>query len=158
MTIKENIIAVAKELQITAEDMGFTPVIETKEVVVKDEKLIRELKEMIAGMVLNHEDVRENISEEYWDDLDIREKPKYKIVEVKLNKTIYKTINVAIPEDESADDAENYIDDYPDNDYPDDEEDWEVEYCDVMEEDLTADEIKADYEDYTLWNYNNFEQ
>ena len=156
MTIKDNIIAMVKELQITPEELGIEP--KVNEVKVKDNRLIEDLKEMILCMELDHEEIRDYISEDYWDELGIREKPKYKVVECNLQKTIYKKIKVVMPEDESAEDAYCYIDDYPDNDYPDDEEDWEIEYTDIQSGNLTADEIRRDYSSYEIWNFDNFEE
>lgn len=154
MTEREYIINKAKELGVTADEMGFAKEVET--VIEKDTQFVHEVSQMIIGMDIQ-EEARENISEKYWEDLGIALK-KYKIVKVKMEKTIYKDIYVAMPEDEYTDNVENYIDslDNLDNDYPDDEEDWEINDYEVDEDNLTADDVNRRGED-EIWNYNDFE-
>lgn len=153
MTEREYIINKAKELGVTADEMGFAKEVET--VIEKDTQFVHEVSQMIIGMDIQ-EEARENISEKYWEDLGIAVK-KYKIVKVKMEKTIYKDIYVAIPEDEYTDNVENYIDnlDNLDNDYPDDEEDWEINDYELDEYNLTADDVYA--RGGEIWNYNDFE-
>lgn len=81
----------------------------------------------------------------------IRPEKKYKIVTVNLRKTMYTEVKVAMPEDESEENAENYIDTcYIDAD------DWEVDRICIHRENLTEKEIKYGYDDYDIHNYDNF--
>lgn len=152
MNEREYIIEKAKELGVTAEELGVEP----REVIVKDTQLIHEVSEMIHSME-TEEDARDYINEKYWDDLGIRPPKKYKVMNVRLSKTIYKDIKVVIPEDEEY--VEDYIDYLYnlDNDYPDDEEDWEIGDYDSIREDLTEDEIKSNYSEDEIWNYNDID-
>lgn len=154
MTEREYIINKAKELGVTIDEMGFAK--EVEKVTVKDTQFVHEVSQMIIGMDIQ-EEARENISEKYWEDLGIALK-KYKVVKVKMEKTIYKDIYVAMPEDEYTDNVENYIDnlDNLDNNYPDDEEDWEINDYEVDEDNLTADDVNR-RDKNEIWNYDDFE-
>ena len=144
----ERLKEIIKANGFTAEILGIPP--------RRDGELLRQLAEMIRGMQIDPNHVRENISEKYWEDLGIALK-KYKIVKVKMEKTIYKDIYVSIPEDEYTDNVENYIDnlDNLDNNYPNDEEDWEINDYELDEDNLTADDVYA--RGGEIWNYNDFE-
>ena len=74
-----------------------------------------------------------------------------------MEKTIYKNIYIAMPEDEDTDGVGYYIDgtDSLDNDYTDDEEEWEVNDYDVDEWDLTEEDVNKKGED--IWNQDTFE-
>ena len=152
MNEREYIIAKAKELGITAEELGIKPETQIK----KDEQLIHEVSEMIHEMEMDLELVRDYISEKYWEDLAITPPKKYKIVECEMQKTIYKKILVAIPQDEDEDNVDDYIGDLCtlDNDYPDDEEEWEINTTQIDEDDLTEDEVNNRGSD--IWNYDDF--
>lgn len=149
----ERLKELIKENGLTAEMLGIAPKIET----VRDTELIRQMRQFIVGMEIEPEQARENFSEKYWEDLGIQKK-KYKIVKVKMEKTIYKDIYVAMPEDEDTDNVDNYIESLYnlDNDYPDDEEEWEVNDYEVDEDNMTADEVNRRGQD-EIWNYNDFE-
>lgn len=152
MNEREYIIAKAKELGITAEELGIKPETQIK----KDEQLIHEVSEMIHEMEMDLELVRDYISEKYWEDLAIAKK-KYKVVKTTVQKTVYKDIFVAMPEDEDIDRINHYVGslDNLDTDYPDDEEDWEISDYEVDEDNLTEDEVNRRGED-DIWNYNDF--
>lgn len=149
---RQSVIEIVKSLGITAEELGVQP--EIKTVTEKDEQLIHEVSEYIKERE-DEETARDYINEKYWDDLAIRPKKKYKIVTVKLQKTLYAEVKVAMPEDEDEGNAEDYIDDiqYIDSD---DEEDWEVDRTYVEEEDMTEKEIKNRYSENDIYNYYDF--
>ena len=113
----EKLREIIKANGFTAEMLGIAPKIET----VRDTELIRQMRQFIVGMEIEPGQARENFSEKYWEDLGIQKK-KYKIVKVKMEKTIYKDIYVAMPEDENTDNVDNYIGSLYnlDNDCPDD--------------------------------------
>ena len=148
---REKIIELVKALGITAEELGIAPKIET----VRDTELIEQMRKVIEHFT-TPEDARDYISEKYWEDLGIQKK-KYKVVRVKMEKTIYKNIYVAMPEDEHTDNVDDYIESLYnlDNDYPDDEEDWEVNDYEVDENNLTEEEVNNRGQD-EIWNYDNF--
>lgn len=149
----ERLKEIIKENGLTAEMLGIEPKIET----VRDTELIRQMKQFIIGMEIEPEQARENFSEKYWEDLGIEEK-KYKVVRVKMKKTIYKDIYVAMPEDEDIENVDNYIENLHnlDTDYPDDEEDWELNDYEVDEDNMTADDVNRRGQD-EIWNYDDFE-
>ena len=148
----EKLKEIIKANGFTAEMLGIAPKIET----VRDTELIEQMRKVIERFT-TPEDARDYISEKYWEDLGIQEK-KYKVVRVKMEKTIYKDIYVAMPEDEDTDNVDNYIESLCnlDNDYPDDEEDWEVNDYEVDEDNMTADDVNRRGQD-EIWNYNDFE-
>jgi hypothetical protein len=150
MNEREYIIEKAKELGVTADEMGFAKV----EIPIKDEQLIHEVSEYIKYQE-DDETARDYFNEKYWEDLGIQKK-KYKIVKCKMEKTIYKNIYVAMPEDEDTDNVNDYIDstDSLDNDYTDDEEEWEVNDYNVDEWDLTEEDVDKKGED--VWNQDTF--
>lgn len=154
MNEREYIIAKAKELGVTAEELGIAPIVKT--VTEKDYEFIRKVKDLIAGFEIDAAEARDYFLEEYWDDLGIAEK-KYKIVKTTLKKTIYKEIYVAMPDDENEYNVDNYCGDLSnlDNDYPDDEEDWEIDDYEVDEDDLTEAEVNSRGQG-EIWNYNDF--
>lgn len=149
---RQTVIELVKALGITAEELGVEPTVKT--VTEKDTQLIHEVSQYIKESE-DEEKARDYISEKYWDDLAIRPEKKYKIVTVKLQKTMYAEVKVAMPEDEDEGNAEDYIDDiqYIDSD---DEEDWEVDRTYVEEEDMTEKEIKNRYSENDIYNYDDF--
>lgn len=148
---RQTVIEIVKALGITAEELGVEPIVKT--VTEKDTQLIHEVSQMIHDFEIE-EDARGKISEKYWDDLAIRPEKKYKIVTVKLQKTLYAEVKVAMPEDEDEGNAEDYIDtNYIDSD---DEEDWEVDRTYIDHEDMTEKEIKNEYGEDDIYNYNDF--
>lgn len=151
MNEREYIIQRARELGVTAEEMEFCKM----EIPVPDKQLIHEVSQMIIGMDIK-EEARENISEKYWNDLGIAKK-KYKVVKTTVQKTVYKDIFVAMPEDEDIDRINHYVGslDNLDTAHPDDEEDWEISDYEVDEDNLTEDEVNRRGED-DIWNYNDF--
>ena len=150
----EKLKEIIKSNSFTAEMLGIAPKIET----VRDTELIRQMRQFIVGMEIDLEHARENFSEKYWEDLGIQKK-KYKVVKVRMEKTIYKDIYVAMPEDEDTDNVDNYIESLYnlDNDYLDDEEEWEVNDYKVDEDNMTADDVYERGQD-EIWNYNDFEE
>lgn len=155
MNDREYIIAKAKELGVTAEELGIEPIVKT--VTTKDYEFIRQVGCLLSGFEIDAEDARDYFPEEYWDDLGIAPQ-KYKVVKVRVEKTIYKEIYVAMPEDRDTDNVDDYIG-YSlsnlDNDYPDDEDDWEINDYEVDEDNLTEDEVNRRGQD-EIWNYNDF--
>ena len=156
MNEREYIINKAKELGITSEELGFAKQIET--ITVKDEELYHDLRDYIEYND-NPEVARDYFDEKYWDDLKIRPEKKYKVIGVKVKKTIYKEIKVVMPDDKDINSVDEYAEnlDYLDNDYLDDEEDWEIDDYDVLKDDMTAKEIDYSYNSDDIWNYDDFE-
>ena len=154
MNEREYIIAKAKELGITADELGVMP--STR--IVIDENLAAQMREFIANMNIDPEEARDTFSEKYWEALGIEEK-KYKVVKVTVKKTIYKDIYVAMPEDADTCVVDEYVGDLDnlDNDYPDDEEDWEIDDWEVDEDNLTKDEVEMKGQD-EIWNYDDFDE
>lgn len=162
MNEREYIIAKAKELGITAEELGVEDykanLIQLRNncqfVSDQRDELIIALRKLIVSCEIDPETAREYVSPDYWEDLGIAEK-KYKIVKVTVKKTIYKDIYVAMPEDENECDMLDLDNlDNLDNDYPDDEEEWEVDDYVLDEDDLTEDEVNNRGDD--IWNYDDF--
>ena len=163
MNEREYIIAKAKELGITAEELGVEDykanLIQLRNncqfVSDQRDELIIALRKLIVSCEIDPETAREYVSPDYWEDLGIAEK-KYKIFKVTVKKTIYKDIYVAMPEDEYDYNVTEYLDniDNIDNDYPDDEEEWEVDDYVLDEDDLTEDEVNNRGDD--IWNYDDF--
>lgn len=119
---RNDVISLAKELNITPEELGITPKVVTE----KDEQLFHEVGEFIRENELE-EVARDSINEKYWEDLGIKPEKKYKVVEVRVEKRIYNNLKVAIPIDEEEYNVDAYYDTYDlDADMPDDEDDWEV--------------------------------
>lgn len=154
MNEREYIIAKAKELGITAEELDIAPIVKT--VTEKDHDFIRQVGRLLSGFEIDAEDARGYFAEDYWEDLGIAEK-KYKIVKATVKKTIYKNVNVAMPEDEDDYNVNEYLDnlDNLDNNYPDDEEEWEIDDYEVDEEGLTESEVNNRSQD-EIWNYDDF--
>lgn len=156
MNEREYIIAKAKELGITAEELGIAP--QFVEVAQKDWKILHEVAQVIRNFDLDFDDVRDAISEEYWDDLGIAPK-KYKLVECTLRKTIYKKTMVAMPEDEDESNVEDYLSDIDmeiDTESPDDEEDWEIDDYTTADDNLTEEDVRDAYNEDEVYNYHNF--
>ena len=162
MNEREYIIAKAKELGITAEELGVEDykanLIQLRNncqfVSDQRDELIIALRKLIVSCEIDPETAREYVSPDYWEDLGIAEK-KYKIFKVTVKKTIYKDIYVAMPEDENECDMLDLDNlDNLDNDYPDDEEEWEVDDYVLDEDDLTEDEVNNRGDD--IWNYDDF--
>ena len=149
----EKLKEIIKSNGFTAEMLGIAPKIET----VRDEEFIKKVRDFIAGFEIDSQDARDYFPEKYWEDLGIQEK-KYKVVKVRMEKTIYKDIYVAIPENECTDNVDIYIESLYnlDNDYPDDEEDWKINDYEVDENNMTADDVNRRGQD-EIWNYNDFE-
>ena len=149
----EKLKEIIKANGLTAEILGMAPKIET----VRDTELIRQMKQFIENYGIEPEKAREEFSEKYWEDLGIQKK-KYKVVKVRMEKTIYKNIYVAMPEDDDTNNVDEYIESIYnlDNDYPDDEEEWEICDYDVDENNMTADEVNRRGQD-EIWNYDDFE-
>lgn len=152
---RENIIELVKALGITAEELGIKPEIRT--VTEKDNQFIHEVSEYIKYRE-DGETAREYIDEKYWDDLAIRPENRYKVINVTLQKTIYKDIKVAIPNDADEDDVMDYVDGLwnLDTDCPDDEERWEFNGSNMADDNITAREIDNKY-GTELWNYDDYE-
>lgn len=148
----EKLKEIIKANGFTAEMLGIAPKIET----VRDTELIEQMRKVIEHFA-TPEDARDYISEKYWEDLGIQKK-KYKVVKVRMEKTIYKDIYVAMPEDEDTGNVGDYIESLYtlDNDCLDDEEDWEVNDYRVDEDNMTADDVNERGQD-EIWNYNDFE-
>lgn len=150
---REKIIELVKALGITAEELGIEPKIET----VRDTELIEQMRKVIEHFT-TPEDARDYINEKYWDDLGIRPKKKYKVVECRLEKKIYKSILVAMPEEDDDSNVEDYYDYYyVDNDDYDDEDEWEIDYTNNHETDLTAEQLRKCYSDDVI-NYHDFDE
>lgn len=154
MNEREYIIAKAKELGITAEELGIETRVQIRE--VRDDTFTEQVRKLIVEMGIDPEDARTIIDDDYWEDLGIAEK-KYKIVKATVKKTIYKDVYVAMPEDENDYNVNEYLDnlDNLDNDYPDDEEEWEIDDYEVDEEGLTESEVNNRSQD-EIWNYDDF--
>ena len=157
MTEREYIINKARELGVTAEELGFAKQIET--VTVKDEELYHDLRDYIEYND-DPETARDYFDEKYWDDLGIRPEKKYKIVEVMLEKKIYQKIKVVMPEDEDESNVNDYVGynlNDLENDNPYDEDDWDYDYYEEVESGMTAKEIGYKYSYEDIWNYDDIE-
>ena len=157
VNFRQDVINAVKAMGITSAELGFKPI--TVSEVDRDflngvKRYIQQVEEVQAA--------RECIPEKYWEDLGIADK-KYKLVEVELTKVITKRVKVAVPESydvdyiEPDDDVLGDVESLSYDNYDiDDEEDWEVQRCDVTEDNLTADEINHKY-NQEIWNYDDFE-
>ena len=135
---KEEVITAVREMGITAAEIGFLPMVE------KDESFVDDVRKMIHGLEIDPSDAREYIAEEYWEDLRIEEE-KYKVVEVTMSQTVYKTVRVVMPIDEETEDAGEYVDTYDMEYYEtvnEDEEDWEVFNCELYKDKLTEKDVE----------------
>lgn len=149
---REKIIELVKALGITAEELGIEPRVET----IRDEQFIHEVSEYIKDKE-DEETARDYINEKYWDDLGICFKKKYKVVECRLEKKIYKNILVAMPEEDDSSNVEDYYDYYyvDDNDC-DYEDEWETDYVNNHQTNLTAEQLRNCYGDDVI-NCDDFE-
>lgn len=149
---KEKIIEMIKALGLTAEELGFTDTI----------KRDTEFDELVKCFIdeLDFKDkARDYFPEKYHELLDIKQE-KYKILEVRMARTIYKDIRVAIPQDEDDYNMWDYLPDLNyelSNDYPDDEDEWGDERCNTFEENLTADQVRYKCCEEDLINYSDFD-
>lgn len=148
---KEKIIEMVKALGLTAEELGF------EEKIKRDEEFDELVKRFINALNLKDK-ARDYFSEKYHELLGIQE--KYKILEVRMARTIYKDIRVAIPQDEDDLNMWDYLPDLNyelSNDYPDDEDDWSDERYNTFEENLTADQVRYECCEEDLINYSDFD-
>jgi len=150
MENREQVIALVKALGITPEELGIEPK------VITDKQLIHEISEMIRQDEIEKEHAREFFDEKYWDDLGIAQK-EYRVVKVSLRKTIYKHVDVVIPQDEPLCGARDYVMNLGDldNDYPEDEDDWEEYDEEEMVDRLTKKEIENRFDSDDIWNYDD---
>lgn len=143
MDFRTETIKAVKSMGITARELGFGDAEALEMICVAKSRQFDNLTTAIAKLIkeLDAEEMaREIIDEEFWDDLGITEN-KYKIVEVKLQKTLYKTVNIVMGNDEDEYNADNYIDLYAIEDYEaDDCDNWEVTSTTELEDDLTRSE------------------
>lgn len=150
---KEKIIEMIKALGLTAEELGFTDTIK------RDTEFDELVKRFIDELDLKNK-AKDYFPEKYYDTLGI-EKDKYKIVEVRLSRKIYKEVLVAIPEDDEPYDVWDYLPDVDyelDNDYPDEQDNWEDEQIRTIEDNLTAEDVKYHHCEEDLMNFENFER
>ena len=151
---REEIIAKVREMGITKEEIGWTDEYKSLYINLRRSidcldanynELIDNVKELIDNGTVTKYEAREVFDKELWEDLGIEE-PKFKVVEVKLAKTIYQTVQVVIPNNESSYNAGDYIDfSQIDNDDCDDEEEWEVDDTETVDEDVTAEYVGDNY-------------
>lgn len=143
MDFRTETIKAVKAMGITARELGFGDAEALEMICVAKSRQFDNLTTAIAKLIKEldaEETAREIIDEEFWDDLGITEN-KYKIVEVKLQKTLYKTVNIVMGNDEDEYNADNYIDLYAIEDYEaDDCDNWEVMSTTELEDDLTRSE------------------
>ena len=152
---RDYIIRQAKQMGITPQELGCDVSTELAEY----KNVIEEVKTFIKANEFEA-DAREYVSECHWSILGIEPK-RYKIVEVTLAKTIYRHIKVALPEDEPDVYAEDLIEDTMQNidvDDRDDEEEWEVGNELLIDSDYTASQVRNDYSEEDLYNYNDFDE
>ena len=151
--LRNYIIKQAKEAGITPVELGYAQP-DTK----LYESVIDAVKQFIKAEGLE-DSARENIPECHWAILGI-EPRRYKVVEVTLAKTIYRHIKVALPEDEPDVYAEDLIEDTMQDievDDRDDEEEWEVGNILLIDSDYLASQVRYDYSETELYNYNDFD-
>ena len=90
---------------------------------------------------------------------DVLYPKKYQIVEVELRREQKVIIKAAVPMDVDVDryEIEDYISGY---DYmePEDDGDWDIYDVDVLERDVTKEEVKKDYSEEDLWNYGDLNE
>ena len=136
---RETTIEAAKAMKVTPRELGYTPEI----VYETDPRLIQILKDTFKVAEIDEGTQRDIVPEEYWEALGIKEE-KYKVVEVKLHKTVYTTVKVAVKaEDYDEDENDAIWDAIGDEDYldPDDEDGWEIDNYDEEYEEKTYDQL-----------------
>ena len=138
-------INAVKSMGITAKELGFGDADALEMICVAKSRQFDTLTTAIAKLIKEldaEETAREIVPEEFWEDLGITEN-KYKIVEVQLRKTLYKTVNIVMGNDEDKYNADDYIDvrEIDDGD-ADDWDDWEVTYTEELDSDLTRSEAE----------------
>lgn len=138
---KEEVIQKVKEMGITKEDLGF----------YNDSfrnayyELINHTKKLIKDCNIDPADARDVFPEDLWPDLDIEDK-RYKIIRVKLQKTIYKEVDMVVRDYEDASDVWNYVDIREAESWDaldeEDYEEWEEDDSRIMRTNLTKDEAE----------------
>lgn len=154
---RDKVIELVKSLGLTAEELGIQPEIKP------DEMFVQNVKEFIE-QYSSKEKAKEFFSDEYYELLGFEEEKKYKLVKLRLSKTIYTDIQVVMSTDESKDNAYDIGNNYSDFDYNlsndciDDEDYWEEDDVRAIADDLTRDEIMNNYDPDTIWNYEEMEE
>jgi len=154
---RDKVIELVKALDITAEELGIQPEVKP------DEMFVQNVKEFIERYS-SKEKAKEFFSDEYYELLGFEEDKRYKIVELKLAKTIYKNVQVILDMDELTDDAFYKGSDYADFDcelgldYPDDEGEWQEDDCSVINADLTREDIGKYCDPELVWNYDDIDK
>ena len=136
---REEVIEKAKEMGITKRELGFCD-----EYYTIYHNLLSLTKKLIKECEIDPEDARNVFPEDAWSDLDIEDK-RYNIVRVKVQKTIYKTVDVVVRGDENGSDVWDYIDvDDADEWDPieEDEDNWDDYDREIIRYDLTKDEAE----------------
>jgi len=143
--LRENVICMAKQMNVTAEELGIQPKVVVTQ--VPDKELLEYMKKFIADNDLEGE-AKDYFPKEYWDDLELNK--YYKIVDVEVRKVISQTIRVVIPQDADSMKAEEIVESsisvIGDDDY-ETEEDWYVYDKDIYDEELTEKEVNSYYSD-----------
>lgn len=151
MDFRTETIKAAKAMKVTPRELGYTPEI----VYETDPRLIQILKDTFKVAEIDEGTQRDIVPEEYWEALGIKEE-KYKVVEVKLSKTVYTTVKVAVKaEDYDEDENDAIWEAIGDEVYlnQDDEDDWNIDDYDEEYEEKTYDQLSRRTD---LWNENEF--
>lgn len=151
---RENIIEAVKAMGITANELGICPVTRYE----VDIDFLKGVQKLIGYEDIDPATARDCIPEKYWEDLGIAEKT-YQVVRVTLSKTIRQDIYVAIPDDTSIYDVGDYINNMEEVEWDEDEgDDWEVDDQNTEESDMTAEEVRNNYTQGELWNFDDFDE
>lgn len=148
---RDKVIELVKTLGITAEELGFTDTI-------KRDTEFDELVKCFINEFNLKDDAKDCFPEKYHKMLGIED--QYKIVEVEVERTITKTVLVAMPIEDPVCNAADYLPDLSyklDNDYPDCETDWEVKNEDRMRDNMSATQIREEYREEEIINYSDFD-
>ena len=151
---REGIIKAVKAMGITASELGIYPVTRYE----VDIDFLKGVQKLIGYEDIDPATARDCIPEKYWEDLGIAEKT-YQVVRVTLSKTIRQDIYVAIPDDTSIYDVGDYINNMEEVEWDEDEgDDWEVDDQNTEESNITAEEVRDNYTQGDLWNFDDFDE
>lgn len=117
--------------------------------------LVENLAEDDKKSVLEHLELTKDEAELY-DVKEILYPTSYNVIEVELVRQQKATIKIVVPSDKDVD-VYN-ADDYIDSMYyiePDEDGDWEVDDLDIEKENVSEEEIRENYNEETVWNYDD---
>lgn len=117
--------------------------------------LVENLAEDDKKSVLEHLELTKDEAELY-DVKEILYPTSYNVIEVELVRQQKATVKIIVPSDKDVDvyNADDYIDCmyYIE---PDEDGDWEVDDLDIEKENVSEEEIRENYNEETVWNYDD---